>query len=228
MLMKTLNLKLRSYLGYTMVICFLMLATEIVPAQTVTPAIMTQINGELQKRGLTENEVRIRLLQKGIDLENVPPAELPKYQERVTAVLDELQAEKKQANKTALPTTQPPANTSITIETGNAAATAEKPSETTALPATTKQEAEAEAAQRVVQEAAKKEGGSAIYGHSLFIDQSLKVFRTTDGAQAPETYVLGDGDEIRITIFGASQTDIQQKINADIFIKSHIMTKKQT
>ena len=213
--MKTPNHKLRPYLVLLMTLCFLMLAPAVIPAQTVTPVIMTQISAELQRRGLTENEVRVRLLQKGIDLENIPPAELPNYQERVTTVLDELQAEKKQANKGALPATQPSANTSITIDTGNAAATAEKPSEATVLPATTKQEAVAEAAQRVVQEAAKEEGGSAIYGHSLFIDQSLKVFRTTDGAQAPETYVLGDGDEIRITIFGASQTDIQQKINTD-------------
>ena len=77
-------------------------------------------------------------------------------------------------------------------------------------------EAAAEAAQRVIKSAAaKQEGTAAIYGHSLFMDQTLDVFRTTDGAQAPETYVLGDGDEIRITIFGASQTDIQQKIASD-------------
>ncbi|MFY9152990.1 MAG: SLBB domain-containing protein [Prolixibacteraceae bacterium] len=168
----------------------------VVQAQTITPAIMTQINAELQKRGLTESEVRVRLLQKGIDLENIPPAELPAYQQKVIAVLDELQAEKKLAAQSAI---QAPGN----IPTLNE-------------PATTKQEAIAEAAQRVIQaDNANNKTGSNIYGHSLFTDQSLDVFRTTDGAQAPETYVLGDGDEIRITIFGASQTDIQQKIAAD-------------
>lgn len=181
------------------------------------------INAELTKRGLTETEVKARLLQKGIDLENIPPAELPKYQERVTAVLDELEAEKKQGNKTqASPPvlTQPAGNTNITIETGKSAPadTSHTPADTSYVPtqpAITKQEAEADAVQQVIQEVAKKSGGSSIYGHSVFIDQSLKVFRTTDGAQAPETYVLGDGDEIRITIFGASQTDIQQKISAE-------------
>lgn len=168
----------------------------VVQAQTISPAIMTQISAELQKRGLTESEVRIRLLQKGIDLENVPPAELPQYQTRVIAVLDELQAEKKLVAQAAV---KAPTNSADITE-----------------PATTKEEAMAEAAQRVIKaDAASKKTDSNIYGHSLFTDKSLEVFRTTDGAQAPETYVLGDGDEIRITIFGASQTDIQQKIAID-------------
>ena len=81
-----------------------------------------------------------------------------------------------------------------------------------ANPVTTAQEAAAEAAQRVIQAAAAKTGGPKIYGHSLFTDKSLEVFRTSDGAKAPETYILGAGDEIRITIFGASQTDMQLKI----------------
>ncbi len=174
-------------------------------AQNVpTPAIQTMINAELTKRGLSEMEVKTRLLKEGIDLENIPPAELPKYQPKVMAVLDELQAEKKAAStpaQTVISLTSTPAKTDTVVVSS---------------PTTTKQEAVAEAAQRVVAtDAAKKEGKSAIYGHSLFTDHSLDVFRTTDGAQAPETYVLGDGDELRITIFGASQTDIQQKIAVD-------------
>ena len=43
----------------------------------------------------------------------------------------------------------------------------------------------------------------------------MEVFRTTDGAQAPDTYVLGEGDEVHISIFGSSQTEIHQRIAAD-------------
>ena len=49
----------------------------------------------------------------------------------------------------------------------------------------------------------------------MFNNKSLDLFRTTDGAEAPENYILGVGDEIRISIFGTSQTDIQQKILED-------------
>jgi protein involved in polysaccharide export with SLBB domain len=190
-------------------------------AQTVPPAIMSQINTELQKRGLTESEVRVRLKQKGIDVENIPPAELPQYQSRITTILDELEAEKKQGIKTNPLQTNPNQPININVGTpllpsGSITKTLNQDTIPPKAPETTKQEAAAEAQQRVVQsETAKKEGATAIYGHSLFTDQSLEVFRTTDGAQAPETYVLGEGDEIRITIFGASQTDIQQKIAPD-------------
>lgn len=212
--MKSSNLKTRSFPILILALCFLMFGTLMVQAQTTaSPAIMAQINAELQKRGLTESEVRVRLLQKGIDLENIPPAELPQYQTRITAVLDELQAEKKAGNN---PPQQIIINTAQPNTTADTTARKQISNIATVAPVTTTKEAAAEASQRVIQTAAaKKEGASAIYGHSLFTDKSLEVFRTTDGAQAPDTYVLGDGDEVRITIFGASQTDIQQKVALD-------------
>jgi protein involved in polysaccharide export with SLBB domain len=190
-------------------LCSIAASPAFLQAQNIPPAIMAQVNAELQKRGLTESEVRVRLLQKGIDIDNIPPAELPQYQERITAVLDELQSEKGNAKNP-----QP----QIIINTQQATPTTASNQTTGAnvQPQTTPQEAAAEAALRISKENnASDQGKSPIYGHSLFSDQSLDVFRTTDGAQAPETYVLGDGDDIRITIFGASQTDIQQKIAAD-------------
>ena len=211
--MKSPILKMQHLFILVLVAAFFIFGTMIVQAQTVTPAIMAQITAELQKRGLTESEVRVRLLQKGIDLENIPPAELPQYQSRVTAVLDELQAEKKAGNNAPQ---QIIINTPQAVpQVGNTAPAAQTNTPATVAPVTTMQEAAAEASQRVILSSEAKKGGTNIYGHSLFSDQTLDVFRTTDGAQAPETYVLGDGDEIRITIFGASQTDIQQKIAVD-------------
>jgi len=216
--MKLANLKIRSYLLLVIVVFSLLLASEIVNGQTVTPVMMNLVNTELQKRGLNADEVQARLLQKGIDLQNITPAELPQYQSKVIAVMDELQAEKKKGASAQSSTAQP-----VNINVGNT------PSSSTVSPNTvvnapeipvqsikTPQEAAADASQRVIKTATAKKGEkSLIYGHSIFTDQTLDVFRTTDGASAPETYVLGDGDEVRITIFGASQTDIQQKIAPD-------------
>ena len=218
--MKSSNLIMRSFFILILALCFLLRGSGVGFAQTVNPVVMAQINAELQKRGLTESEVRARLLQKGIDLENIPPAELPQYQSRVTAVLDELQAEKKAGNSTAptviVNTAQPIQLADTVTGLSTQRPTGAQISKNATLPITTPNEAAAEASQRVVQtKAAKNKGNATIYGHSIFTDKSLEVFRTTNGAQAPDTYVLGDGDEIRITIFGASQTDIQQKIGID-------------
>jgi len=201
-------MKIKMLIVAMLAVMMMIAAGNVVQAQNIPPAIMAQVTTELNKRGLTEAEVRTRLIQEGIDLENVPTDQLPTYQTRVMAVLDKMEAEKKgQGNATAAT---------------HAAAGAVEPAKTTGAvePTTTKQEAAAEAAQRVVQaQAADDKDVASIYGHSLFIDKSLDVFRTTDGAQAPDTYIMGDGDEIRITIFGASQTDIQQKVSPDGYIQ---------
>jgi len=228
-----------------LIISILLSGITTVYSQTVSPIVMQMVADELQKRGLTEAEVRARLLKEGIDLESVPPAQLPQYKSQVMAILDKMQAEKKAAGQiTGIPGTQAvninvgsttplviPNSPAISNTSGGSMSTGIIPDGTlgqfvpvgnqqneptpTAL-LTTPQEAAAEAGQRVLQQAAAKKGGDDnIYGHSLFLDKSLDLFRTTDGAQAPDTYVLGQGDEIHITIFGASQTDIQQRIAPD-------------
>lgn len=158
--------------------------------------MMSMAQAELQKRGLNETEVRTRLLSEGIDVDNISPADYAGYQDRVLAILDQMQAEK--AAKAA------PA-----AAAGNDFIAAAVPEQ---IAQTTSGEAAAEAA---LQENMGTVATGNIYGHSLFTNKSLDVFRTTDGAQAPDTYVLGEGDEVHISIFGSSQTEIHQRIGAD-------------
>ena len=158
-------------------------------------SMMAMAQAELQKRGLSETEVRTRLLEEGIDVDNIPPTEYANYQGRVMNILNKMQAEKAAGDTAAVSYTDVAMVNNI-------------------APLTTEQEALAEAAKT---DATEKEttDSLAIYGHSLFTGKTLDVFRTTDGAQAPETYVLGEGDEVHISIFGSSQTEIHQRIGAD-------------
>lgn len=72
-----------------------------------------------------------------------------------------------------------------------------------------------------VQTSNSSNGGSVpIYGHSIFTDQTLNVFTTTDAARAPDSYVLGSEDQIRITIFGQSQADLQLEVSPDGYVQS--------
>lgn len=165
-------------------------------------SMMAMAQAELQKRGLNETEVRTRLLEEGIDVDNISPTEYANYQDRVMAILNKMQAEKAAAD------TNPAAAATGGAETVTAAVDA---------PQSTNGEA---AAEQALETALAENGVSAtegndIYGHSLFTGKSLEVFRTTDGAQAPDTYVLGEGDEVHISIFGSSQTEIHQRIAAD-------------
>ena len=188
-------------------------------------AMLSMAQAELQKRGLNETEVRTRLMEEGIDVDNIPPTEYANYQDRVLAILNKMQAEKNAADVTP-----------AAAATGgvNVVSTAED------APQTTTGEAAAEAALESALEEnhVSATAGDDIYGHSLFTGTSMDVFRTTDGAQAPDTYVLGEGDEVHISIFGSSQTEIHQRIDADgsiqptgankIFLKGLTLDKART
>ncbi len=210
-----------------------------VVAMAQTPSMMSMARAELQKRGLNEAEVRTRLLENGIDVDNIPPTEYANYQGRVTAILNQMQAEKADKERKdnnngstsnagevgTVSATNPGEGGSGIVPAGGGETTVTASSEE--IPQTTIGEAAAEAAL----EAALKENhvsttaGDNIYGHALFTGTSMDVFRTTDGAQAPDTYVLGEGDEIHISIFGSSQTEIHQRIGADGSIQPAGSTK---
>ena len=184
--------------------------------------ILALARTELQKRGLEEMEVRERLMAEGIDVDAIPQSEYPAYQTRVMDILNKMQAEKAAASATA--TQQAPAGAAGTELIAAAASEAQTPNE---FPQTTRGEAAAEKALEQALEAnnVSPTAGNDIYGHSLFTGKSLDVFRTTDGAQAPDTYVLGEGDEVHISIFGSSQTEIHQRIGADGSIQPTGATK---
>lgn len=165
-------------------------------------AMMQMAQGELQKRGLNEVEVRARLLENGIDVDNIPPTEYASYQDRVVSILNQMQAEKDAKGE---------GTDTVSVLIEGAAAQAKTLEE---FPQTTAGEAAAEAA-LAENTNITKGAGDDIYGHSLFMNKSLDVFRTTDGAQAPDTYILGEGDEVHISIFGSSQTEIHQRIASD-------------
>jgi protein involved in polysaccharide export with SLBB domain len=230
----------------------LLCATPTVLHAQANPLIMQMVQGELNKRGITESEARVRLLQRGIDPESISPADYPKYKNRVIAVLDELQAEKKKSTSNPSDSTSKASqavNINVAIPTVTPMVEGRTPIDQTLsnyrttngtsgpytgtvpdlinpiAPVTTPEEAAAEASQRILQSENARETTANIYGHSVFTDHSLDVFRKTDGAQAPDTYVLGEGDEIRITIFGASQTDIQQRVSVSGSIQPAGMSK---
>lgn len=60
--------------------------------------------------------------------------------------------------------------------------------------------------------------GEGVYGQHIFKDKTLELFEVSDDVKAPKHYILGVGDELTITIFGASQGDLKFTINQEGFI----------
>ena len=66
---------------------------------------------------------------------------------------------------------------------------------------------------------------SDIYGHKIFRDNSIEIYRVSKDANPPESYVLAAGDKINIVIFGKSQADLQYEVNTAGFIQPANMPK---
>jgi len=208
------------------VLFILMSVLAVAQSQT----LLTAARAELSKRGLNEMDVRVRLLQEGINVDSIPPSEYAQYQDRVISILNQMQAEK--SGNAPVTTGTPNGQVNASMEVVNSDGVVVNPIVApTVSPAdavqTTIGEASAEAAleQTLKDNHVSPTAGNAIYGHGFFTGKTMDVFRTTDGAQAPDTYILGVGDEIHVSIFGSSQTEIHQRISPDGSIQPTGSTK---
>ena len=192
------------------VLCFLLVFSVNVNAQFSTDAARQ----ELERRGLTEQEVRDALLLKGVDIDNIDtsnPEELKKYEKTIRQVLDELEEGKKQEK--AQPVT--PSNETESDNEVKEVIKDESVKEAIKDGATI-DEAISEELQKKQDELTPP---AQIYGHQLFRNKTLKQFRTTDGAKVPPTYKLGPGDVVSIAIWGDTEFNLNQEISKEGFIK---------
>lgn len=180
-------------LTLSFILAALMPAMPQTPDLPISPSQMDQVQQELDRRNITEQELLERLQEKGIDPREIPPEEMPSYQGIIMDTVRELEAEKRAEE-------QAEATSGRQVATPEALLpdTAEIPD----LP-----------------EPEPDEEPRNIYGHEPFTQQEIRVFQTTDGARAPDTYILGPGDQIRVTIFGDSQTDLLLEINDEGYVR---------
>ncbi len=80
----------------------------------------------------------------------------------------------------------------------------------------------------------KKVGGGRVFGHQLFRDKQLTMFRATDGIKATDDYVLDVGDEISVNVWGRAEfsgivqvvQDGYLKFNSSIFPRIYVKGMK--
>ena len=207
-----------------------------------TASMLSMAQAELERRGLTEAEVRSRLLQEGIDVDNIPVTEYANYQSRVMAVINQMQSERATGQNVAQQNNDNQSFFGNVNASGQTTVGAQSLTDLNEMPlyadldsvllmTSTPEEIRAYMAVKArvdslsaLNEADKLKKDSPeyldsinneIWGHSLLKDKSLYMYRTIDGSQAPDDYVLGEGDEVHISIFGSSQTEIHQRIGVD-------------
>jgi protein involved in polysaccharide export with SLBB domain len=189
-----------------------------------------QIKAEIEKRGLTEGEVSQALLEKGIDVNSLDlnnPSELLKYEKTIREAIVELEQKKKSENK---PISEP---TQVIETNGSTAANADliktaKDEEIKKIVTQNSEIAQAVEDGATIEEAIAEEltdiqaetaPNTNIYGQHIFKDNSIKLYRTTEEAKAPDTYQLGAGDQISISIWGETEANFKLEVTADGYIK---------
>ena len=205
--MRRLNI-IRLFLGMILLVISQSLVAQIGPVSTSQEQMAQR---ELQRQGVDEAELKERLLEKGIDVSNMNAQELLAAKPQIDATVAEIKSEheqsqqEKQAAEAAVEIIEDSIDEAEDVrELIEQGATAEEA------------KVEANLANEL---GANPEINTKIYGHHIFQNKTLDVFRATDRAKAPGTYVLDTGDELAISIFGASQTDLLLSIGKDGFIK---------
>lgn len=176
------------------------------------PVTEQQARVELEKLGLDEELVRQRLLEKGINIDNIDPnnpAQLLEVQGAIEEVLAELEAEK--ANGGIPPVTvnpnPEPIKEQVIVDSTEASIQEIKATDI-----------KEEVAEEIIEEFQEILPPSIIYGQHIFRDKSIKLYRKSEDVKPPDSYILGVGDIVAISIWGLSQESGVYEINKSGFI----------
>ncbi|MCR9289848.1 MAG: SLBB domain-containing protein [Bacteroidetes bacterium] len=203
----------------------------------VPPISAAQAQAELQKKGITEAELKAKLLEKGINLDNIDPTnptEVAQAQKAIEEAIKEIEAEKQQGQGNNSENNKPTENLK---EVDSIKETAEEIKQTIedkvedqigkASQESVEEISEAVEEGKSIEEAVAEEASeliqdqlsnSNIYGQQLFRNKTLKLYTKSEDVLPPETYVLGSGDEINISIWGISQADFNLEIQNDGYV----------
>lgn len=193
---------MRNYFIYFILILFIASYFPVY-SQQLDPIQVEQAIAELNKRGVSEEEFRAKMKEKGIELESLTQEELIALQPMIEEVVAEIQAEKQSVD---------------------AAEAVDNAVSTSAI-----EEKPLDMETDVVEEIPAKEKTALppakIYGQDIFRSNQLKVYQNVEGVKAPDSYQLGVGDKVFISIWGISQGDFSFEIDKSGFIAPTGMQK---
>ncbi len=187
----------------------------------VPPITESQARAELDKLGMTEEDFRAKLLEKGIDIDQIDlnnPQELLKLQRAAEAIEAEKLVETEQAKKQAVNAVEQEVATEIKEV---ASSTAKEVAEAVEDGATV----EEALAEGIIDAKEASIPPAVIYGQHIFRNKEIKSYRKTDNIIAPDSYVLGAGDKLSISLWGYSELDLITEINKEGYIKPDGMSR---
>ncbi|MBP7272636.1 MAG: SLBB domain-containing protein [Saprospiraceae bacterium] len=187
---------------------------------------------ELKRRGLDDEAVRLRMQKKGINLETIDPsdaASVMKAEKVLQEVIAEMEAEDKQkAEKDAKPVrNNRAAPEDAKIDTLKKEKIKEIAKQSDEVVDAVKKGSSIEEAisETLIDNQEEALPPAQIYGQELFRSQRLKLYRKSEDVKPPDSYVLGVGDIIGISIWGNSEESMILEVNNEGYIKPSGMSR---
>jgi polysaccharide export outer membrane protein len=213
--------QINSYMKQILGLLLIFLCSMTTLLAQVTPE---DLQKQLEEMGLEEEEVMQKLAEKGIDINNIDPSNVGEVEKALEEVIAELQAEKAAQNGQAPPPapnleevkeelqdnaeSPPPGNNADTEAAGEAKPKGESTEQDQANP-------QPETPTKAIKNDIPP---PEIYGHQFYRDLEGSVNLDAKNIKAPDSYVIGPGDEMAISIFGISQASFSFEVNIDGYI----------
>ncbi len=179
---------------------------------------------ELERRGLGDEEVRARLEQRGINLDNIDvndPAAIFKVEKELKEVIAELEAEKLSGGGG----NTKPAEVDLKDITDDQAKELARNSEEISEAIDEGATLEEAVSEELIDSQDKLLPAAKVYGQEIFRTQSIKLYRQSEDVKPPDTYILGVGDRLAVAIWGYSEENLIFEINNDGYIKPEGMPR---
>ncbi|MEL6864666.1 MAG: SLBB domain-containing protein, partial [Bacteroidota bacterium] len=170
---------------------------------------------ELERRGLDEDQVRQKLLEKGIDINNIDPSQIGEVEQALEEAIRELEEENQRAASQTANEITNEATRAIQEEISDVAKEATEEINESVEEGKPLDQAISEE----IIDAQLDPPASGVYGQQIFRDKSIGVFSKSVDALPPDSYVIGPGDRVTISIWGLSQEDATYKVQDGGYIK---------
>ena len=200
---------------------------------------------EALSKGISEDELRDKLLEKGYDLNNLKQSQLDGLEKAINDAISEIEIEKAVNNKNQADNKRSEEiKTKATKAESNKANVnlKDKKDQTTLVtdPDLTSEKVDAsfddlDAKQinkqekaRIVTDSSKYSSNMkdvAIYGQQFFENDNIDIFTNSNDIVPPNDYTLGPGDGIRVVIFGTSIFDGSYEVDKDGYIDPRTIPK---
>ena len=198
-------------------ILFFLLIYGALQAQDDPFRLGPKIRIDLENTVVTADEIKVELLVRGYSLDSLVTKPMPEIVNLVEGIILALENRGKPAKKDTvvqIVKTEAQATTPIILQAPRAVAPRRSPPPP---PQPKKEEPKPKPPAPPTK--------IGIWGQHIFRDSSIFVYETSEDAKPPETYILGVGDEITVSIFGRSQADLRYEINEEGYISPEGMTR---